>query len=179
MQAFEDFPGCLLIRLALGLDPDLRVALVEGSSLVIQVGQGLAGGSHNSAILHPMGQASFEFPHGKIQPDDPPQLLQMGHCRWVVYHASPRGDYVSGEIEGEDRLRLLVAERLQSLGIDDFLEATTPPLLDDLVRVQKGKGEGSSQASPHGALARAGHADQDKISVSDGFHGTDTAQMAP
>lgn len=75
MHGFQYFLDHLLIRLALCLNPDLSIMLIERSSFTIEVGKALVGGSNNSPAFHAVCQPPFELLKGEIQPKDPPQIL--------------------------------------------------------------------------------------------------------
>ncbi len=68
-------------------------------------------------------------------------------------------------LQREDVLLLHLLEPLDPLFFDDFLERFFFPGLDGNVRVKKGHGKGFCQQDPQGALPRAGHADQDDVSL--------------
>lgn len=90
MKEFQDLPDEPLIRLAQCIKPDPCVLFIKWSPLVIEVGYALVRGPDESPVLHPLSYPSLDFMKGKVQPENVPQIPQMGHGTWVVDYTSPR-----------------------------------------------------------------------------------------
>ena len=84
----------------------------------------------------------------------------MGDGFLPAHAAPPGGDHRPPAVQGQDGVPLQVQEPLHPPGVDQLLEQGALPFLNEQIHVQKPQAQGLGQHHAHGALAGAGHSDQ-------------------
>ena len=157
-----DSPGHLFLGEAPAVDGYFGVAAVEGEAFGVEVGQGLAGAADQAPGVQ-VGEARQEFFQGEVQEDDLAQGAQVLHGCLAIDHAAAGGDDVVLAVQEEDEALFRGSHTQVAFLVDDFLQGATFPGLEEEVGIQKAEMGVLGHQHADGALAGAGHADEDEV----------------
>ena len=102
-----------------------------------------------------------------MEVDHPAQGPQVADGPRPADGAASGGDDGARAGQGADGRLLRVQKGLHAPGVQQLLQERPLPLLDEEVHVHKLKAQRLGQQDAHGALARAGHADESDVIQSD------------